>query len=53
MGLLTNLKHVVIKETGPKVGYFTGFCDHPLATTSAHTHVYCYPLFESKMRTGL
>ena len=45
-------KHV-IKETGPKVGCFSVFCDHRLMIMSDHTHVYRYPLFESGMKTGL
>ena len=36
-----------MKETGPKVGCFAGFCHHRSTTMSAHTHVYCYSLFES------
>ena len=42
-----------MKETGPKVGGFVGFCDHHLMTMSVHVHAYCYPLFESGMKTGL
>ena len=45
-------KHA-IKETGPKVGCFAGFCHHYLTTMSAHTQAYHYPLFESGMETGL
>ena len=45
--------HHVIKVTGPKVDCFTDFCHHRLATTSTYTHAYCYPLFESGMKTGL
>ena len=37
----------VIKETGSKVGCFVGFSLHSVTTTSAHTNVYRYPLFES------
>ena len=36
-----------------KVGCFAGFCDHRLATMSVYAHVYCYPLFENGMKTGL
>ena len=45
----------VIKEMGPKVGCFAGFCDHCLTTICmiAHMHVYCYPLFESGTKTDL
>ena len=32
---------------GSVVGYFAGFCHHCLATMSAYTDVYHYPLFES------
>ena len=42
----------VINETAPKVHCFDGFCHHHLVTTSAHMHVYHYPLFESRMKTG-
>ena len=52
MGLLTNIKYVT-KETGPKVGCFAGYCHYRLATTSTHTYVYRYPLFESGMKIGL
>ena len=45
-------KHV-IKETGPKVGCFAGFCDHRLTTINAHMHAYCYPLFGSGIKAGL
>ena len=45
-------KHV-IKETGPKVGCFAGFCHHRLTAMSAHTHAYRYPLVESGTKTGL
>ena len=48
MGLL---KHA-IKETGPKVDCFAGFCHHHLTTMSAQTHAYHYSLFESRMKTG-
>ena len=51
MAILTNKN--VTKEKGPKVGGFAGFCHHRLATTSAHTYVYHYPLFESGMKSGL
>ena len=37
----------------PEVNDFAGFCHHRLVTTSVHTHVYRYPLFESGMKTGL
>ena len=37
----------------PKVNLFAGFCHHHLVTTSAHTHVYRYALFESGIKTGL
>ena len=43
----------VINETAPTVYCFAGFCHHRLVTTSAHTHAYCYFLFESGMKTGL
>ena len=36
---------------GSKVGCFAGFCHHPVMTTSAHTHAYRYPLFESGTKT--
>ena len=36
---------------GSKVGCFAGFCHHPVTTTSAHTHAYRYPLFESETKT--
>ena len=42
-----SLQKHVIKETGPKVGCFAGFCQHRLTTMSAHTHVYRYLLVES------
>ena len=42
-----------MKEMGPKVGCFAGFCHHNSTTMSAHTHVYRYSLFESGMKTGL
>ena len=45
-------KHV-IKEMGPKVICFAGFCHHRLMTVNAHMHMYRYPLFESGMKTGL
>ena len=45
-------KHV-IKETGPKVGFFAGFCHHHLTTMRAQTYVYRYPLFASGTKTGL
>ena len=41
----------IIKEMGSKVGCFAGFCHHPVTITSAHTHVYRYPLFESGTKT--
>ena len=41
------------KETGLEVGCFAVFCHYCLATTSAHTHVYHYPLFESGMKIDL
>ena len=34
----------------PEVHCFAGFCHHRLVTTSAHTHAYHYPLFESEMK---
>ena len=37
----------------PKGGCFAGFCLDRLTITSAHTHEYHYPLFESGMKTGL
>ena len=43
-------KHV-IKEMGPKVGCFAGFCHHRLM--SAHMLAYHYPLFESGTKAGL
>ena len=46
------LKHV-IKETGPKVGCFVGFCHHRLTAMSSHTHAYRYPLVESGTEIGL
>ena len=46
------LKHV-IKEMGPKVSCFVGFCDYCLMTMSEHTHAYRYPLFKSGMKTDL
>ena len=49
MGLL----FTVIKDMGPKVGCFAGFCHHRLMTTGVHTHAYHYPLDESGMKTGL
>ena len=42
-----------MKETGPKVGCFAGFCHHRLMTMSAHIHAYHCPLVESGMKTGL
>ena len=48
-----SLQKHIIKETGPKVGYFAGFCHHHLTTMSAHTHAYRYPLVESTTKTGL
>ena len=42
-----------MKQTGPKVGCFTGFCHHHLTTMSIHTHVYRCSLFESGTKTGL
>ena len=54
MGLLTNTKqNHIIKETDPKGGCFVGFRLDRLTITSAHTHKYHYPLFESGMKTGL
>ena len=35
----------------PKVHCFAGL--HVLVTMSVHKHAYCYPLFESGMKTGL
>ena len=46
------LKHV-IKETGPKVGCFAGFCHHRLTAMNVHMHEYRYPLVESGTKTGL
>ena len=46
------LKHV-IKETGPKVGCFAGFCHHHLTAMSSHTPAYRYPLVDSGMKIGL
>ena len=43
----------VIKEMGPKVGCFTGFCPHHLTTMIVHMHEYRYPLFESGTKAGL
>ena len=45
-------KHV-IKEMGPKVCCFAGFCHHCLTTMSAHAHAYRYPLVENGMKGGL
>ena len=42
-----------MKETGPKVGCFAGFCHHRLMTMSAYTHVYRYPLVVGETKTGL
>ena len=42
----------IIKEMGPKVGCFAGFCQHCLTTMSAHMHEYRYLLFESGAKTG-
>ena len=38
---------------GSKIGCFAGFCHDQLATMSVHTYVYCYPLFESGIKSGL
>ena len=43
----------MIKETGPKVGCFAGFCHHRFIAMSARTHAYHYPLVESGTKTGL
>ena len=51
IGLLFNIE-TCIKEAGPIVGCFAGFCHHCLTTMSAHTYAYHYPLFESGMKTG-
>ena len=37
----------------PKVGHFADFCHHRLTAMSAHTDAYCYPLVESRTKTGL
>ena len=42
-----------INETAPKFGCFVGFCHHHWVTMSAHVHVYHYPLFDKRMKTGL
>ena len=52
MGLLFTIE-TCYKEMGPKVGCFAGFCHHRLTAMSAHTHAYCYPLVESRTKTGL
>ena len=41
-----------MKETGPQVGCFAGFCHHHSTTMNAHMHAYRYTLFESGMKTG-
>ena len=43
----------VINKTPPNVNRFADFCHHHLVTTTAHTHVYRSPLFNSGMKTGL
>ena len=48
-----SMQKYVIKETGPKVDCFAGFCQHCLMTMSVQTHAYCYPLCESGTKTGL
>ena len=37
-------KHA-IKETGPKVDCFSGFCHRRLTTMGMHMHAYRYPFF--------
>ena len=49
MELLTNINNF-INKTAPR---YAGFCHHRLATTNAHTHAYCYPLFESETKSDL
>ena len=53
MSRFANQYKNVLKETGSKVGYFAGFCHHPVTTTSTHTHAYHYPLFEKQIREQL
>ena len=43
----------VVEEMGSKDDYLAGFFHHPVPTTSALTHAYRYPLFESGTKTGL
>ena len=40
-------------QMAPQVNHFAGFCHHHLVNTSVHMHAYCYPLFESGMKTAL
>ena len=47
-GLLIN---IIIKEMGSKVDCVACFCQHPVTTTSVHTHAYCYALFKSGTKT--
>ena len=49
---LTNIK-TWYKRNGPKSWFFASLCHHRLATTSVHTHAHRYPLFKSRMKTGL
>ena len=49
MGWLMIIKLQCTYVVNDKSWCFAGFCHHHLATTSAHTHVYRYPLFESGM----
>ena len=54
MGLLSNIYYNhVINEMASNVNCFAGFYHHRLVNTSAHIHVYRYPLFESGMKIGL
>ena len=48
-----SLQRHAIKEMGPKVGFFAGFCHRCLMAMSAHTRAYRYPLVESRTKTGL
>ena len=54
MELLFNIETCYsMKETGPKVGCFAGFCHYRSMTMSVHTHAYHCTLFESGMKSGL
>jgi len=48
-----NFLNIVVSEMGLKVGCFAGFYHHHVITTTMHTHVYHYPLYESGTKTGL